>query len=344
MIKQSSNNKSNFIYILGLIVFVASVIYLWKASVSKPVIDNTVVATISDRSITVDDLQKKMLLRSGVATQYFASPENKQALLKEMIQREVQITRALELGYADDPDIIKSLENLLVIKIREDKLKDILAKSVVAEDEIQTYYDSNRQKYTTPEMNRVAIIHFSASRNASPEKHATVKAKADEAHKLAQTLPETIRGFGSLAVTYSEDQASRYVGGDIGWMAKGRESKLYRDAIVVDTAAALTMENPMSSLVQGDEGYYLVKLIDHKDSQTKSIDEVSSSIKRQLQQQKYAHGEADWLQALEDDLKPVIINQAVLESVQPPPAIQEEQDNTPPALPKSASLVESANE
>ena len=112
MIKQSSNNKSKFIYILGLIVFVVSATYLWKASVSKPAIDNTVVATISDRSITVDDLQKKMLLRSGGATQYFASQENKQALINEMIQREVQITRALELGYADDPDIIKSLENL----------------------------------------------------------------------------------------------------------------------------------------------------------------------------------------------------------------------------------------
>ena len=344
MTKYSSINKSNFIFILGAIVFLLSASYLWKVSVSKPAIDNTIVATISDRSITVDDLQKKMLLRSGGATQHFASPENKQALLKEMIQREIQITTALKLDYANDPDIQKSLENLLVNKIREEKLKDILAASEVGDDEIENYYNSNIQKYTTPEMSRVAIIRFTAFRTASPEKHLAVKTKAEEAYELAQTLPETIKGFGSLAVTYSEDQASRYVGGDIGWMVNGRESQLYSDSVVSETAATLSKENPISSVVQGDEGYYLVKFIDYKNSQTKPLEKVSGSIKRELQQQKYMQGEADWLQALENDLKPVVINQAVLDSVQPPPTIKEKQEDTPPALPKSASLVESGNE
>jgi parvulin-like peptidyl-prolyl isomerase len=337
-------NKTKYIVVIALVITGSIVAYLWTKSVPKTLIDNTLIATISDRTITVDDLQKKMLQRSAGATQYFASPENKQALLKEMIQREIQITTALKLDYANDPDIQKSLENLLVNKLREEELKKILAASDVGDDEIENYYNTHIQKYTTPEMSRVAIIRFTAFRTASPEKHLAVKTKAEEAHELAQTLPETIKGFGSLAVTYSEDQASRYVGGDIGWMVKGRESQLYGDSIVSETAAALSKENPLSLVVQGDEGYYLVKFIDYKNSQTKPIEKVSHSIKRELQQQKYTQGEADWLQALQNDIEPIVINQAVLESVQPPPAIQEEQENKPPVLPKSVRRVEPSNE
>ena len=88
-------------------------------------------------------------------------------------------------------------------------------------------------------------------------------------------------------------------------------------------------------MVKGDDGYYLVKLIDKRPVKKQPLEQVGRSIQHKLQSQKRKQAEANWLQSLEKEVTPVVINQAVLESVKPPRSMKaDRQQNTPPALPK----------
>ena len=297
-------------------------------------LDDSTIATVADRSISVTEFTSRMTLRSGGMTQIFAAEDKKQDLLDEMIQREIQVITAIEAGYDKDPKIIKALEKMMVTKLREEQLKKILAKITVSEDEIADYYSANVNKYTTPAMSRAAIIFFAVSDKASDKKQAEVKAKAEKVFKLAQTLPDSIKGFGALAAKYSESQASRYTGGDAGWLVQGRINHSLDDA-VIKAVATLNNKGDMAFPLRGTDGYYLVKLSDKRAAKEQPLKQVSRSIRHLLQQQKYQQAEANWLRALKKHVTPITINQAVVKSIQPPPASKVVKDKQrPPTLPK----------
>lgn len=324
-------NKTKYWVIFG-VLFVGGV-YLWSNSVSKPPVDDTVVATISDRTITVDEFKKKMLQRSGGRAQYFSSIENKRVLLNEIIQRELQIINARHFGYQNDPDIKAALDKLILIKLRTEQLTPLLSEIAIDDEEITDYYQSNIKKYTTPAMSRVAIIRLALSNQADAENQSKVKIKAQEVLKLARTLPESVRGFGSLAAQYSDDQATRYIGGDIGWLKAGQSSKL--NASVRKSVSALKNNGELSTAIKAEGGYYLAKLIRKKPEQLQKIATVSQSIRRILLHEKHRQVEAEWLSSLDGFGIKTSINEAVLESVIPPDNTRmTEQQDTPPALPK----------
>lgn len=319
---------------IGFIILVA--IFLINGYISKDFSldsDDSIVATVADRSITVDAFKKKMLQRSGGRAQYFSSLDKKRVLLNEIIQRELQIVNARKAGYQNDPDIQVALDNLIIIKLRTKQLAPLLSEISIDDEEIADYYQSNIKKYTTPAMSRVALIKMSFSNWTSVEKQNEIKTKAQEILKLARTLPESVRGFGSLAAKYSEDQATRYIGGDMGWVKLGQNSKLNK--VVAKAISALKNNGELSPAIKAEGGYYLAKLIRKKPEQQQKIAVVSQSIRRILLHKKHKQVEAEWLSSLDGFGIKTTINEVVLESVIPPENTRKtEQQDTPPALPK----------
>ncbi|MCK5335740.1 MAG: peptidyl-prolyl cis-trans isomerase [Gammaproteobacteria bacterium] len=317
--------------IIGLIFFVLFLVMLAASYRSG---DSSIVATVAQQPISVSELKSRMIQRSGGMTQYFSSYENKKVLLHEMIDRELQIVSAKQAGYEKDPEIISAFENILIKKFRSDHLEIILKEVTIDNYEIQNYYQSNIKKYTMPAKVRVAIIHLKLSSLASKEKQAEVKIKAEAIYKLAKTLPESVKGFGSLAAKYSEDQATRYIGGDIGWLIKG---KAYNniDYNILQSIEALKNKNELAPVIKAKDGFYLVKLIEEKPQQQQPLKRVEQSIRQVLHRQKSKTAEADWLQSLKNRVTPIIINHTVLESVEPPPSTKQLRDEMhPPELPK----------
>ena len=150
----------------------------------------------------------------------------------------------------------------------------------------------------------------------------------------ARSLDETVKGFGTLAARHSQDQASRYVGGDVGWISAGRPSR-FDDASFNKAVAALSDSAPLSPVVQTSDSLYLIKLLDNRLQKTRDIEQVASDIQRLIMRQKRADAEVAWLASLKDERNPVQIYQTVLESVPPPVGTRElRKQDQPPALPR----------
>ena len=331
-----SLKKSGKILVAGVIAGLGVFAFLMygKGPVA-PTIDGSTdtVATVAGRSITVEEFSSQMVRRSGGFVGQFTTLEQKQALLNEIVQDELQIAHARAAGYDKDPEVIKALERAMVRKLQEDQLARKMSALTVSDEEIQHYFIEHKQAYTTPAMTRIAVIRFELPTGANDEKRAEIQAKAEEVLKQARDLDKTVKGFGALAVRHSQDQASRYVGGDVGWIVAGKPGR-FDDASFNQAVAALSDSAPLSPVVQTSDSLYLIKLVEKQLEKTRDIALVSRNIQLQIMKQKHADAEMAWLASLQNEHYPVKIYQTILESVPPPAGSKDlRKQNQPPALP-----------
>lgn len=295
--------------------------------------DNSEVALVGEKAILTAQLIERLSDRSNGLNAANLTEQQKLYVLNGMIEREVQIAAARLAGYETELTIVAAVENLLINKLRSEQLDKLLADITISQADVENYFQQNLQKYTTPAMTRLAIIRLSLSSQANSDKQAEVKARAEQAYALALKLPYSVHGFGSLAAKYSDHQATRYAGGDLGWIQNDNSSKQIDDAVL----AAMTNLNEtdkMAPLVKGADGYYLVKLLGSRALKQQSLEQVGSNIQRILEREKRKSVEADWLLSLRKNIEPVEVNQAVLAGIQIPANLQSQPaQSLPPKLP-----------
>ncbi len=111
---------------------------------------------------------------------------------------------------------------------------------------------------------------------------AEIKKQAEAALKQAKSGAN----FEALAKKYSEDDASKAKGGDLGWIVEGQTVPEFQNV------AFSLPKGSISDLVKTQYGFHIIKVLDKQTAHTKSFDEVRSSILPILLDQK-ANAEAD---------------------------------------------------
>jgi parvulin-like peptidyl-prolyl isomerase len=174
---------------------------------------------------------------------------------------------------------------------------------------------------------------------ASEAKRAEARARIEEARRLALARPAAVErasgvpGFGALAVDYSDDQTSRYRGGDIGWLDTGGMVARWPKQ-VLEAAYALE-QGKTSEVIQTDDGFYLAMKTDSRPGSVVPFVQVEASLRQSLLVRK--RHEADVAVRQEAiRLVPSEINRAALSTVELPAAglaSATNRDLKPPALP-----------
>ena len=270
--------------------------FLFLQDTKKPEIDNQsdpgIVAKVGSREIRVEDFQRELVRRGG------ARPENvdPQKLLEEMIEDEVLMAKAVESGLDENPEIVRAYRNMVVAAFKKRELVPRIEKETVTDAEIKAYYDANPGEFTRLAKIRLAFLYMAIpSKVQDHSRIEKARAKMEEAREKALALKEE-RGFGSLAVEYSEDQATRYKGGDIGWVEEGRP---YRwDPAVL--AAGFDLENvgDVSEIVTTGDGIYLVKLMDRRPSRLVAFEKAAPRIRHKLTMEKEREVEMNFHQEM----------------------------------------------
>ena len=130
-------------------------------------------------------------------------------------------------------------------------LSSILPSINVTEDEVKDFYKANADKYQNQQQREASHILIAASKNAAPAEKAKAKAKAEDV--LIQ-IKKNPKQFEELATKYSQDPESAKKGGDLGTFGRGMMVKPFDDAV-------FSMKvNEISSIVESDFGYHIIKL------------------------------------------------------------------------------------
>lgn len=296
-----------------------------QSGCSKRGMDAHVMARVGDVEITEEEFKHEVDYRRSMATPVPA----KEVILGDLINKKALLLKAKAAGLDKDAEIQRTVEDLIVSKLKEKELAERLRSGQVSDAEIEARYQKEIQNYTRPGKARLALLFLSTPRLATEQQRADIKARIEQAHDLASKLPADSRGFGALAIDYSEDQASRYRGGDIGWYDEGEKMRWPDDVV---KAGFNLKPGEISDVIQTSKGFFVVMKMDSRPSSVTPLKEVADTIKRHLLNEKREGIEQSYLA---DSRRNLVIetNETLLQSIPLSNEVFAGKQSGPPALP-----------
>jgi len=183
-------------------------------------------------------------------------------------------TEALETFYAGEREAYRVPDKIALAYLTF-KAADFVAEATVSEAELEKVYRRNRGSYEVPEEVHAAHILIKVPANADAKTREAKRAKIDEIRAKAVAGED----FAALAKRYSED-STRNQGGDLGFFPRGRMYKPFEDA-----AFALA-DGALSEVVTTQDGFHVIKVLEHHDARVKELDEVRDEVTAAAKQQK----------------------------------------------------------
>ncbi len=185
---------------------------------------------------------------------------NKEDILDQLITQTLLIQNADELNLREDPEISFQIKNAVdQILIQSLLQKEIIEKISLTDEDINTYYEENKENYWQEEE-----IH---ALNILVEDQA-------QAEDIVNQLNEG-NDFSTLAKEFSIS-SSASEGGDIGFVTKGTLKTEIEDQLFI--------LNPgeVSEIIPTENGFHIFKVLEKNPSGYLGFDEVKNEIEGQL--------------------------------------------------------------
>lgn len=154
-------------------------------------------------------------------------------------------------------------------------LNTLREQTQIPESDVSAYYNAHLDDYKVE--NRVHAEHILFKTIGMTDAQITeIRNKAEDVLKQAKHGGN----FEDLAKKYSEDDATKPKGGDLGWIVEGQTVPEFQQA------AFSLPKGGISDLVKTQYGFHIIKVLDHEQAHTKTLDEVRSQILPTLLNQK----------------------------------------------------------
>jgi peptidyl-prolyl cis-trans isomerase C len=202
--------------------------------------------------------QKLMDDRYNETVARFSSPEEFQSALNSM-------------GLSNEAFQQEIKDDLMIEILLDEQLKDL---KKVTDEEVSAFFRDHPESFKSPEQVRASHILITVDAGATDEQ------RAQKRLELAGFKGEIEKGadFGEMAGKHS-DCPSKARGGDLGYFERGKMVKPFSDA-----AFAMKVGDT-SEIVETQFGYHLIKVTDHQDPKTATLDEVKGQIENLLNRQ-----------------------------------------------------------
>jgi hypothetical protein len=234
-----------------------------------------VLATVGERTIRVSDLEAEAGRRRTAG----AVVPGKDQLLEEMVTRAALVARARQLGLDREPEVQRSYENLLIARLKQLHLRPQLEQISITPEAVRQAGEAERARH--PARRRLAILQYAVNQRTSDERRAQLESRLAEARERVRELPPEERGFGVLAVDHSDDQATRYQGGDRGWFDDGRTNYALPGEVLA-AAGALNRIGDVSEVVRTDRGLYVIRLMERRAAGETVLSDLEPLIRQRL--------------------------------------------------------------
>ena len=212
--------------------------------------------------VTIPQARIDAMNRELTASGQPDSPERRNAVKEELINREVLVQAALKRGVDKNPDVAAQMEMarqaVLVRALFENEVKA----NPISDAELQKQYEDFKK---------------SMGENEFKVRHILVD-KEDDAKAIIADLGKGA-DFAKLAKDKSKDPGSKDNGGDLDWGPGARYVKPFSDAL-----ASLKKGETTKAPVKTDFGYHVIKLDDVRPLKVPGFDEIKEQFRQRAQQ------------------------------------------------------------
>lgn len=178
-------------------------------------------------------------------------------------------------------------EKDILFRVRLDQLQQKLTQQVtegetkVTNDEIQEYYDKNKQRFAQPERRDLLIVL------------TKTEAQAEAAKKAL----ENGESWKAVTKQYSIDEASKAQGGKLPGVAKGQQEK------ALDTAVFGAEKGVVSGPVKTQFGWYVFEVTKVTPASQQTLEQSKETIKNLLKSQKQQKSLDDFIKDFREKYK-----------------------------------------
>lgn len=234
-------------------------------------------------TIRDEDFRHWWSTRPGAAD----TPQSRSEVLETLVERASLAQAARQAGLESDPETAARMETVLITRLQEVQLAPQLEAVQVPDAEVRARYEALRDTtYTQPEAVRVAVLWFN-TRGQQPlvdrYRPRLEQIRADVSADAAKFPVDA--GFGPIAVGNTEHRPSRLLGGDLGWLDLAPGADSWRKA-VLDLAAPLQNPGDLSDILAGQDGLFLVRLIERRAAAVRPFEAVRTEIHESLVEQR----------------------------------------------------------
>ena len=256
-----------------------------------PAPDPEIVARVGDTAIT-----RAQVRQAWERRQRGTAPLAAATVLADLVDEAAGYAQAQRSGFLDKPETQIALRQWVTSRYREETYRDLAAAPEPADRELRDAYAEHTNAFVRPPALNLAVILHEVPRTATAEKRA--EARQIVAGWRADILAATnaSRAFGQAASAHSDDSATRYRRGEIGWLSHAELAARLAPEVV---AAAATLDSgALSEPLAGPKGFYLVQVLGRRGAEVRPFAEVEPTLRHQLREAKRLTSEAQLRLAL----------------------------------------------
>jgi peptidyl-prolyl cis-trans isomerase C len=270
-----------------------------------------VVAKGKGISITADEFKARLDEQSPFIRSRYSTLERKKEFLDNLVRFEVLAREAERQGLAKDPDVQMTLKKIMVQKLVQKSFQDADGAKDVPEADVAKYYEEHKADYQRPKRVRLSAIVLAApegsadrAKKAKVAKEALAKVKADE--------KKNPLAFQQAVTQYSDDAASKALGGDLQFKTEEELTKAYSKDVA---AAALALKvGDTSGVLESPQGFLILKATGQQEELSRTLEQVKPQIANKLYREKKTKDFDEWLKRLKEEAK-VQVDDKALEAI-----------------------------
>lgn len=230
------------------------------------------VARVGKAEIREQDLQRAMARDPGAAPERFKTAGARRDLLDGLVRFELLVQAAERAGLTKDPDAVHALQQIAVTKLVNQTLGEVGSPESITQGDVEREYVAHQaSEFSLPEAAHVRHILVSEAKLAA-RLAARVKA-------IAATDDQS---FAALASAKTEDDRTRALGGDLGWIDKN--SRLPKE--LVEAALSLKIEGEVLGPIRTASGYEILRLVSRRAAVVSPLSAVQGVIRQRLYQER----------------------------------------------------------
>jgi peptidyl-prolyl cis-trans isomerase SurA len=278
---------------------------------SRGVVVEEIITRVNNDIVTLSDYQKaNQTLKQEIGQECQGCTQDKMEteykerqkdLLRDLIDQDLLIQRAKDMGITVEADVVKQLDdvrkknNLTSMEDLEKAVEgeglsweeyktqmrnnlltqEVIRKEVgsridIGNDEVKKYYEDHKQEFNRPEQVVLAELLLSTD-GKTPEEIAAVQKKADDLLGRVKKGEE----FSELAKRYSEGSTGKE-GGPLGTFERGQLDKQLEDEVFKLDKGQVT------EVIQTKSGFEILKIVDHYQVGLQPLDKVETEIMNRI--------------------------------------------------------------
>jgi peptidyl-prolyl cis-trans isomerase C len=212
--------------------------------------------------VTIPQSRADLLMKEMTAQGRPDTPEMRDAIKQELINREIVAQEAVKKGLNKKPEVAIQIDLQRQAVLVNAYLQDYIRAHPISEDDVKKEYER---------------VKASAASREYKARHILVETE-DEAKQVQAQLKKGAN-FEKLAAEKSKDQGSKGRGGDLDWATPERYVPAFGQAL------GKLKKGQVSEPVQTQFGWHIIRVDDERPAKFPSFEEAKPQIEQQMRQQ-----------------------------------------------------------